>query len=229
MNTPSMKKLLVVPLLAALSLSCTSETASIQLLGAIGFPFGPEAVDTCAPEGEIQQLGGSLDVAPLGAGAYTIAFNFRSTLAEIPVDTVGGNPVTGPGANDFILQEVRLSYSSEPALNIPEERMPLYGVFPAGAGDDSFIGLNLVGPAALAALRGQALPASGLTLIVTLQLAGELGSGRDVESNEATFPITVFNSGLTACPAGEVVLPSGPCNSRGGQDGAPICGVPPTT
>jgi len=28
---------------------------------------------------------------------------------------------------------------------------------------------------------------------------------------------------------GEVLLPSGPCNSRGGQDGAPICGVPPST
>ena len=79
------------------------------------------------------------------------------------------------------------------------------------------------------ALRGQALPANGLSLLVTLQLFGELGSGRDVESNEATFPITVFNSGTTSCPAGQVPLPSGPCNSPGGQDGAPICGVPPTT
>lgn len=229
MNIPSMKKLLVVPLLATLSLSCASETESIQLLGALAFPFGPEPVDECSPEGDIQQLGGSLDVAPLGAGAYNIAFNFRSTLAEPTEDTVGGNPVTNPGANDFILQEVRLRYSSEPSLNIPEERLALYGVFPAGASEDSFIGVNLIGPAALAALRGQALPANGLTLLVTLQLAGKLGTGREIESNEASFPITVFNSGTTSCPAGEVPLPSGPCNAPGGQDGAPICGVPPTT
>jgi hypothetical protein len=227
MNISSMKKLLVVPLLAALSLSCTSETTSIQLLGAIAFPFGPDEVDDCSPDGEVQQLGGSLDVAPLGAGGYSIAFNFRSSLGESGEGTVGGNPVGNPGNNDFILQEVRLSYSSEPALNIPAERLPLYGVFPAGSDDDSFIGVNLVGPAALAALRSQALPANGLTLLVTLQLAGKLGSGADIESNEATFPITVFNSGLTACPAGLVPVPSGPCNAAGGQDGAPICGVPP--
>jgi hypothetical protein len=204
-----MKRLWFIAILAASASACVEGNNAVQLLNA-----NPQGAQSCTPE-EIALASGRLnyDASP----AYRITFGLFSPITE---DKTGAT--TTPAA--FYAQEIVYNYESKnPKIPFTEERLPIYFVVPTGAQPgDTWIALNLIGSEARKKLDG-AVPSAPdfMTLLATIKLKGKLPSGKEVETNEVTFPIDITRAG--GCSAGVPTVltesgePLGPC-AFAGQD-----------
>ncbi|HVG64084.1 MAG TPA: hypothetical protein VNA24_36310 [Hyalangium sp.] len=204
-----MKRLWFIAILAASASACVEGNNPVQLLSAV--PQGPES---CTPE-DIALTSGRLNYdASLG---YIITFGLFSPITE---DTTGAS--TSPAA--FYAEEIVYNYESRPApLPFIEESLPIYFVVPVGAQPgDSWLQVNLIGSEARKKLDGAVPPAPDfMTLLTTIKIKGKLPSGKEVETNEVTFPIDITRAG--GCGSGVPTVlndqgkPLGPC-AFAGQD-----------
>ncbi len=221
-----MKRWIMLAALAASSVGCVAgqgdapvRFVDVRTLSGTG--------GTCAL-GSTQQASGLLDIS--AGNSYLLGLRVETTTA-VPGNVINGRGLGGSGLNDFLFQEVVLSYQSQPSLPLPkEERIPVYGVFrpstPAESG--SFAVLYVLGPKALEVLA-DSVSDEEVTVLVTLKVAGRYSSGQTAETNEVTYPITVFSSGYSvddnSCPAPRVPSTTGwPCDNEG-QDNA-VCRAP---
>ncbi len=215
-----MKQLFLVAALAMGATGCANDLRPIQIREAQ--PLNSE----CQPE-EKALYAGSLDIAALNNGAtpatfgHIMSFTVASQLEVNPV-TVGGATVADEARNNFILEEIEYNFESQPATTIPPERVPAYTVIPVGS-QDSRINILLTPPNALQAMKAL-VDATGkpATLITRFRLKGKLASGTATESDEVSFPITIFNSGTT-CTAPETLSFTGPCGGATGVNGSISC------
>ena len=210
-------------LLAGVGCAPPNSDSPIRLLGARPLHSGTAAAAgaaTCEADAKLEQLEGRLDIS--ASQQYLIAFGQQSDLQKLST-TVQGEVLAGPNRNDFIADQMIFQYSSVPARPFEAETKPIYAVIAAGSnGSDGWISLDLLAPKAAALLASSLSRGDSLQLNATFQLSGALVSGQKLKSNTITFPIAVFNSGFTGCPAGDIPAPTGPCGGIGGQDGSPV-------
>jgi hypothetical protein len=191
-----MKRLLFIAALAASTTACVEASNPVQLVRAR--PLDPE---TCAkPADNAADLAaGSLDFA-YGSSFYIVLGLFSPLTQD----------QTGNGTG-FVADEVIYTYESQGVkATFKEETRPIYLAVPPGATpDDNFLIINLIGTEAAKKLDSLVPTAPDtMTLLSTLKLKGKLASGKSVESNELTFPITITRAG---CPSGLNPVATG-CN-----------------
>ena len=227
-----MKRLMVLATLAASVTGCVANQgdAPVRFLGVRSL----ESQSGGCSLGDFQLAQGSLDVS--GGGTYLIGVNIETNTIPRPI-IINNETFSSGGLNDINLQEVVLTYQSEPSLPLPaEDRIPFYAVFrPGTTGEDSYALMYAIGPNALAVLSDPAsLPVGGppVTVMATIKAVGLFSGGMPVETNSITFPIIVRNSGYNptnnTCPVAgqQPVGREGPCGQVG-QDTGAICRVPP--
>ncbi len=219
-----MKRVMMMAALLVASVSCVSGggDSAIRLLHARVL----KSEGSGCTIGEFVISGGELDVS--GGRSYVLGLNIESNAVD-PSLIVGGENFGSSGLNDVVLREIVLTYEAQPALSLlSEERIPIYRLLRAGTTDESSLLINAIGPLALQQIQDSVVPGQSVTLSVTIKARGELGNKAQVESNEMTFPIVLFNSGYrvpedSICPEGttlsDVVHPCGYL----GQDQGPIC------
>jgi hypothetical protein len=212
MELTNMKRLTALCLTLLATAGCVEDDQGVRLLGARQMTTACAISPTFIP-------GGSFNInAP--AGRYIMGFNIES-VRDTTETTVGGAPFTGSEAGDFISNEEVLTFESTPDLGLGEVRIPYYTVTRAGAAETSFVVLDLLPPETLSAVSNSIAGTGGsVTVLATVKLRGEFGSGADGETNPVTFPIVVFDGPVApACPAGKRLQRNGPCGNFPGQDG----------
>lgn len=124
--------------------------------------------------------------------------------------SVGGEVISGEEANDFIAEAVDLRYRVDGGeVSLEPASVPYYAVLRAGAGPQgSQVGIELLPPAQMAALKGAATTPAGYYVYVTFSVRGRRAGGGEARSNEVTFPIRVYQGAgpvaPASCPTGTV-------------------------
>jgi hypothetical protein len=215
-----MKRMMVIAALMSVPLGCVSNQgdSSVRFLNVRALTLES---DECTANADRFITAGSLDLA------------FGSNYLMAPsVETNTATPSNGTGQGlDVTLTELVYSYKVSPAgIKLPADeadRVPIYAVFRANTDpNESYLFMTAFGPKALKALVDQVQPgAEPVTVLATIKGKGYLSSGQSVESNEFTFPITVFSSSSppTSCATNETL--SGTCGVIG-QDGPIHCVKP---
>lgn len=211
-----------------LGIGCVPNDSSIHILNS--FPY-----QNAASNGACQALTvgipfGTLDIS--GNTSYILQWTVESTLQQLSTSISGEPPFAVPSRNDFVATEVDYSYTTVPALNpaLADEALPYSWRIPAGAtGTSSFIGMQMIGPAATTQLINTVRPGNVVQLNVTFYLRGALASGQKITTNKVSYSIDVYSTGFPGCPVGVRRIPSGPCQTPGGQDGTVVgcCGGTP--
>lgn len=204
-----MKRLWFIAILAASASACVEGNNPVQLLSAI-----PQEAESCSP-GEVALTNGLLNYD--ARTGYIITFGLFS-----PVTGEDPNQPLSPAA--FYAQEIVYTYESRnPTIPFIEESLPIYFVVPTGAQPgDSWLALDLIGTEARKKLDASVPTAPDImTLLATIKIKGYLPSGKEVETNEVTFPIDITRAGgcTTGVPTvvNEQGNPLGPC-AFAGQD-----------
>jgi hypothetical protein len=214
-----MKRLLKTLFVAAplLGIGCVPNDSSIHILNA--FPYQSASNNGACTAMTVGIPGGSLDLS--GNTDYILQWTVESTMQILTTNITNETPFQGPQRNDWIAKEVVYSYTTVPALNPPlaDETYPYSWRIAAGAATGSFIGMHMIGPTATGQLITAVRPGTGLQLVVTFYIRGQLASGQKVDTNKVSYPIYVYNTGFPGCP-GDRRVPSGPCGYVGGQDGS---------
>jgi hypothetical protein len=182
-----MKRLWFIAILAASASACVEGNNPVQLLNAI-----PQDPSSCQP-GEVALTQGRLN---FNAGkAYYTTFELFSPITESETDQ------SSPAA--FYAEEIVYNYDvATPRVSISfvEESLPIYFVVPVGAQpSDTWLAMNLIGSQAREKLD-PAVPAAPdfITLLASIKIRGKLPSGKEVETNEVTFPIDITRA--RGCP-----------------------------
>ena len=218
-----MKRYLLASVLAFSAVGCVEPEQEILISFARPLETD-ETTGACTPSEDFQTGGGSLDIS--GSGSYLLGFDLTSKLERVS-ETVGGREVANASRNDITITEEVLSYVSTPNLSLEDETVSTRFLLTSGENDEAYNISDLIGPKAEVVLREKVLPGSPVELKVTLKYQGTIASGGAAESNEITFPISVFSTGFTACTAPAVLIRNGPCGRSGGQDGtSPTCVAP---
>ena len=226
-----MKRVMAIAALALAPLGCVANQgdAPIRFLQARALDF--EEGQGCTGSDEFVISEGSLDIS--GGQGYLLAVNVETNTFQQPI-TIGQEPFSGGGLGDITLNEIIYSYDFQPllgsegiSLDLPadeEDRVAYYGVFrPETDPEETYTFVRAIGPRALAVLRAAITPGTGgVTVLSTIKARGKLSGGQTVETNKFTFPVTVYATGLTYCPPGQV--PAGTCFLPG-QD-IPGCFTP---
>lgn len=221
-----MKQLFLVAALAMGAAGCADSLRPIQIRDA-------KPLDaSCSVSSDVSLYAGSLDLASLDNGArpenlqYVMSFNVASQLEASEV-TINDGPVADAARNNFIVQEIEYSFTSEPARAFAAERMAAYLVIPVGS-QESRMNIILIPPKALETVKALVDETGApVTLLASFRLKGKLASGVETESDEATFPITVYNSGINCASVGGAFQFSGACGGPSGYNGDISC-VDPT-
>jgi hypothetical protein len=207
-----MKRVLILGALISAATGCASPEIPIRILNGHAW-----SSTDCALE-ELVTTRGSFDVAT--PSSYFLGFDIENDLQQISTQ-VGDDIIADASRNNFITRQVVLTYTSTPALPFEEERYGKHYVVPPGS-DGSNVSVELLGPKAKELLRNNLAGGSSDSYEVTTSfwIEGDTAAGLKVKTNTVNFPIRAYRSSVT-CPAGDFV-PSGPCGSPGGQDGAPL-------
>lgn len=209
---------------------CVPDQSPVQIVAFSALPLEAECTLETGDD-FVARTAGSLDLA--GSTAYFIDLRLRSGLQENSLE-VGDRELEATGRNDFRASEIVLTYETEPAAGFETETIPVFFSIPPSGDSLSVLRTDLIGPKAAEKLlsfvpvTAAGTPRQTVQLLVTVQLRGTLASGQAVETNEATYPITVYRTDFTGCAAGETLALNGPCGTTGGQDSPIVC-VPPAT
>lgn len=181
---------------------------------------------TCGPvdDPQLASGNGTLDIAARPPYiAYAELVNQLGTVAE-PSSEPGAPERLSTSANEAIVEQATLRYTSNPSVSIPTQRIDVnFVVSPSTIENPNLLGINLLPRDAAEALFNAVIPGDQLELRVFLSLSGRTRSGQTFTTNEARYSIDVFSSGLT-CAAGERFATDSPCGGPGGQDGSsPTC------
>jgi hypothetical protein len=204
-----LKSLLVATPL--LGIGCVPNDSPINILNP--FPYQNAASNGACQAMTVGIPFGTLDIS--GNTSYILQWTVESTL----------DPSAAGSRNDFVATEVDYSYTTVPALNpaLANETLPYSWRIPAGAsGTSSFIGMQMIGPAATTQLINTVRPGNQVQVSVTFYLRGALASGQKLNTNKVSYSIDVYNSGFAGCAVGVRRIPSGPCQTPGGQDGTVV-------
>lgn len=202
-----MKHTIISALLAlGMGTSCVESTPVLQLGGA-----SPLGADCSIGGNDVNILRGSINLE-LQQGGYRAVFAITSNLTNTPI-VVNDEPVGGDeDLNTLYITGMAVSYASE-GLDLPgadeDNPLPLYGTLEV----DGDLALNLF-TSRVNDILLDTVTSGSREVLVTFKLLGKRASGDKVESNEVTFPITVFRR--AACPAGyRQVLSTDPCPQAG--------------
>jgi hypothetical protein len=219
-----MKRLMAIAALALAPVGCVPNQgdAAVRFLDARALTF--EEGSGCIPSDELVIGTGSLDLS--GSQNYLLAMSVETNNSTQSI-TINQEEFAGQGLSDITLTEFVYSYQYQPitgsAVTLPADevdRVPIYRVLRPGTNaEESYVFMSAFGPKAAETLRTSITGDQRGTVFTTIKSRGRLSSGQTVESNKFTFPVTVYASGLTYCPAGQI--PNGACQ-RPGQD-APGC------
>lgn len=215
-----MKRMMVIAALMGVPLGCVSNQgdASVRFLNVRALKLESSQ---CTADATRFVTAGSLD----------IAFGSNYLMApSVETNTAAQSTGTGQGL-DATLTELVYSYKVSPTgIKMPADeadRVPIYAVFRANTDPaSSYLFMTAFGPKGLKALVDQVQPgADPVTVLATIKGRGYLSSGQSVETNEFTFPVTVFASSSppTTCATDETL--SGTCGVIG-QDGPIHCSKP---
>jgi hypothetical protein len=213
-----MKQLFLVAAIAVGAAGCADGLSPIQIGNALPVD------ENCEPSGDDDTFisRGSMDISRQAIGlstSYPIPFRITSNLEA--VDTVVGDSTVGDlSRNRFIVEEVEVRYTSTPEDTYAVQRSARHAVIePAGGEARMFI--ELISPKAFETASQRVL-ATGepVTLLAHFRVKGKLGTGQSAESNEASFPITIYDSGFTGCGAGHVLANASSCAGGAGLNGA---------
>jgi hypothetical protein len=177
-----MKRLWLIAILVASASACVEGNNPVQLLSAI-----PQNPESCEP-GTVALTHGRLNYA-VGT-SYVTTFQLFSPIA--------GDESSQASPAAFYAEEIIYNYESRnPPVSFTEESLPIYFVVPAGAQPgDSWLAMNLIGSKAREKLNG-AVPAApdSMTLLASIRVRGRFPSGKQVETNEVTYPIELTRAG----------------------------------
>jgi|CXWL01.1.fsa_nt_gi hypothetical protein len=206
-------KLLPLALLLSLG-ACVPNETPVRILDTYGLKGDTEPGE-CKLE-DFRQYAGSLDIAV--ARSYLLALKLSSEITDSA--SLGGTAeFTGhKERNAFEVQQIALSYTSTPRLNLPAENVPAHIIVHQNEVNTDMLAY-MIGPAAMTVLADNIAVGDSVDLVVNFQLRGALLSGQPLSTNTIKFPIEVYNSGTTACVAPDRAAYTGPCGATGGQDG----------
>lgn len=173
-----MKRLWFIAILAASGSACVEGNNPVQLVTAT-----QQEPESCEPD-EVSRASGLLNFNV--GSSYVITFGLFSPI-EVPSE---GD--ASPTA--FFAQEVVYNYESKnPVVNFSEESRPIFFAVPVGASPNrEWIAMDLIGSEARKKLEGSVPTAPDfMTLMATVKLRGKLPTGKQVETNELTYPINI--------------------------------------
>lgn len=216
-----MKQLFLVAALAVGAAGCADDLRPIQLRDA-------KPLDADCAEEDVGLYAGSLDLAALDNGAppqsirFLMSFTVASQMEAVEVE-VGDGTLVEAERNNFIVEEIEYSFASTPPRAFAAERVPAFAVIPADS-DSSRMNINLVPPRALETVRALVDETGApVTLLSTIRLKGRLATGVKTESDKATFPITVYNSGVNCASLGGALQFTGACGGASGYNNIISC------
>lgn len=216
-----MKQLFLVAALAVGAAGCADDLRPIQLRDA-------KPLDVECSEADVGLYAGSLDLAALDNGAppqsisFLMSFTVASQMEAVGVQ-VGNGSVADAARNNFIVEEIEYSFTSTPPRAFAAERVPAFAVIPA-ATSSSRMNINLIPPRALETVMALVDETGApVTLLSTIRLKGRLASGVQTESDTATFPITVYNSGIDCAALGGALQFTGACGNASGYNSVISC------
>lgn len=161
--------------------------------------------------------GGSLDVA--STSSYLIGIQMSSQTGAVPQpSSEPGTEVINPAPNEIIVDTLEFEYASAGAT-VGSETQAIHFVVSPGSVDNLLVADLFAGPAGFATI---ASATSGTTVEVGVRALGKTRSGIAVQTNQAVFPVTVYNSGFPGCAPPSVQARTGPCGNVGGQDGTGV-------
>jgi hypothetical protein len=202
MESTLMKRLWFIAILAAGVTACVEGNNPVQLVNAFPLTDSCDLADKARLRGMLNFNAGT---------SYNIAFTLYSPLEVAPGDNAS------PAG--FTAQEIILSYEARnPKVTLNEESEPIYFVVPPGADTESYIALNLIGTEARKKLDTVVpIAPDFMTLLATVKLKGRLASGKEVETNEATYPIDITRANSCGPGTVPVTTSDAPC-AFPGQD-----------
>jgi hypothetical protein len=192
-----MKPSVTSALLALGLTACVDGTPALQIGGAAAQGTDCSISASTGPG----LLRGTLDLTFRAGSGYPLVLAVTSNLSSTAVE-VGGTPVSGDEPDTIYITRVALKYStSTPGLTLREKSasVPIYGTLD----DTGNLLLNLLTPTVIEDLNGFVPGNAPAEVLIKVQLRGERVTGDEVESNEITFPLSVYESGFT-CPTGQV-------------------------
>ncbi|MBN1205736.1 MAG: hypothetical protein JXB05_12540 [Myxococcaceae bacterium] len=195
-----MKRLWFIAILAASGSACVEGNNPVQLVDVKPFTAECTPANLSLTEGFL-----NFDLSH----SYVTTISLASPL----------QPQSGSSGVGFVAEEIIYNYeSANPKTSFSEESRRIFLAVGAGTqAGQSWVGVNLIGTEAAQKLDS-VVPTSPevMTLLATVKLKGKLTSGREVETNELTYPIYITREG--GCPVGQSPVGEGAC-SNPGQDG----------
>jgi hypothetical protein len=212
----SMKRLMVIAALAVAQSGCVANQSDAPVQFSTAYALGSD----CTPETGRFVSQGTLDVS--GGSNYLLAMKAQNTLPPSRIVVIGDATTTVGGAS-VILSEYVYTYEAPAVVGLPaEESVATYSVLAPGS-VDGYVLVNAFGPKALEKLNAYldaGDPDIRVGVISTIKARGRLGTSSNVESNQFSFPVSVFSTGYSGtCAPG--FTPSGTCNV--GQDVQKVC------
>jgi hypothetical protein len=200
--------------LATLLLSCTTKNdASVELAAVCGFP---DDATKCTFSSTCDTI---LMARPwVATRVSALAPNDTQNGLDLPIqinNRMKSNADPGTfrlNTHDFTAEELRLSYSSSPAISIPSRSWPVNAYVPAEGSTVAM--LKLIPPETMAVIDAANLPAltagpfaPNAHLEITLKLYGHTRDGSNIETEEWTVPVDVYDVDV---PAARVFDPTCP-------------------
>lgn len=169
----------------------------------------------------VAQYAGSLNVGV--SDRYYMILTLDSLLQD-----PSSAPSSTPGSNTVVLNELVYTYSGAP-VPFPNETASISFAVKA-ASSDNLVLVDLLGPVAKDSVLSvpPTAYADAFTLKVQVEFRGQTLAGTAVRTNSVTFPIDIYNVGLT-CGSGQMIKPSGPCGNTGQDGSAAVCCTPDAT
>jgi hypothetical protein len=197
---------------------CVPGSSPIRINGLFPIDTGMGGAE-CNLQTDIGISRGRLDAS--GGGDYILVLRVASDLDNAyTIQSNRGVDLTPVSVRNFNFDQVALTYRSiNPSITFEAETIPATGTVPPGEAE-ALVSTDIIGDKAAARLRDMLTdPTVTTQLTVNIQLRGHLESGETVQSNTVSFPIEVTTTNAACTEPGNVTR-SGPCGSRGGQDGS---------
>jgi hypothetical protein len=213
-----MKPLIAASLIAAAATAATGCAPPDMSVFVEGASILDEA---CAPASDTELIRGSLDLGPAAAAGvapiYIGHFGLRSDLEPIVLKS-GDDVLAGDALNEFVANNVRISYRLLGGATVPEAVEPIYFVVNPGS-TDGFIQFQMLSKDAAAIIAGAVPNGGDDTVIITFNFEGNVRSSSNglipMSTPKVAFPVRLANRTpvVPTCTAPAVPALVGPCGN----------------